>query len=227
MNKKLIALTIVPILIVMSGALAFSSFSGTANTHLTATAATVSFTETAYFNGTNAMNTPLTINDGATVTSGTANYSIETASGESPTLSLNVGNFVPSEWAKFVIGIRNTGSAALNLNTSGSYFELNSSPAMYVYNGTGFQLTPAQIPYSVIAPPETLAGFIGLLSVQPYAGNWTFAYGSVGRQSVPPYLLPGQTFFFSVYLGIGDLAGNSFQGASLSLVFNMYMTSAP
>lgn len=226
MNKKLLVMMLVPVLVMMSGALAFSAFSGSATTNVTATAATVSFTQTAYFNGTNAMNTPFTVNS-MTLSAASSNTTVATNSGSSTTLSLAVGNFVPSEWAKFVIGITNTGTAALNLNNSGSYFELDSTPAAYAYNGTGFHLTPTKVPYSVLAPPETLSGFVGLLSVQPYAGNWTFAYGSVGRQSIPAYLLPGQTFYFSIYIGLGDLVGNSAQGSSLTLSFVMPMTSTP
>lgn len=228
-------MAMVPILAVMSGALAYSAFSGTVTTTLDASSASVSFTQTVYFNGTNAMNTPLILSSsansaGTSVLSTTPNETVGSVvgqTGQDVSFTVSAAHFVPSTWVKFVVGIQNTGSAALDLNTSGNSFTLGSTPAAYVWNGTGFHLTPAAIPYSVIAPPMTQSAFVNLLSVQPYSGNWTFAFGSVGRATVPQYLEPGQTFYFSVYVGLGDLEGNSAQDTSLSLSFVMPMTAAP
>lgn len=224
-----------PILVVMGGALAFSAFSGTITTNIDAKAATLSFTQTLYFNGTNAMNGPLTAytDQGLSqisLTSATPNQTLSSVAGltgQNVEITLSVSNFSPAVWAKFVVGITNTGTAAVALNTSGNDFVLNATPLSYVYNGTGFASTPAQIPYSLIAPPMTLSGFTSLMTVQPYSGNWTFAFGSVGRQTVPQYLLPQQTFYFSIYVGLGNNAPNSFQGQTLTLNFIMPMNSVP
>ena len=45
MNKKLIALMIVPIMLTLSGAMAYSAFSGTALTKVTATAGDITANE--------------------------------------------------------------------------------------------------------------------------------------------------------------------------------------
>lgn len=196
-------------------------------------AATSSYNQTVYFNGTNAQSVnPVTVGS-TVVTSSTANYTVSSQSyiTTNATYSVSASGLTPGKYVKFVVALTNSGNTTLALNETGVNFFINAtetsssgvSQQAYVFNASSdqFQLAPAYLPISEFAPPETLATFIASMSQSPYNTGWDFAYGSNGVQHIAPTLAPGQTFYYSVYVGLGVDASNSVMGSSLALTFSI------
>ena len=127
MNKKLIAMMIVPLMLLMSGALAYSAFSGQANTSITAKAGTITVSEYAEVVTGYSQNTNLTITGGygsntqtATLNSVGVNYSIENLATvpnegglQNITYFVNITNLAPGNWVELSFTLRNNGSVGV------------------------------------------------------------------------------------------------------------------
>ena len=186
-----------------------------------------------YFNGTNAQSVnPVTVGS-TVVTSSTANYTVSSQSyiTTNATYSVSASGLTPGKYVKFVVALTNSGNTTLALNETGVNFFINAtetsssgiSQQAYVFNASSgqFQLAPAYLPISEFAPPETLATFVASMSQSPYNTGWDFAFGSNGVNHIAPTLAPGQTFYYSVYVGLGVDASNSVMGSSLALTFSI------
>ena len=203
-------------------------------TKVTVSAATSAYNQTVYFNGTNAQPVnPLMVGNQQDVTSSTANFTVSTQSyiTMNATYTVSASGLTPGHYVKFVVALENAGTTTLALNETGVNFFMNAteissngaSQQAYIFNATSgkFQLAPAYLPISEFAPPETLTTFVASMSESPYNTGWDFAFGSNGVQNIASTLAPGQTFYYSVYVGLGVDASNSVMGSSLALTFSI------
>jgi hypothetical protein len=218
MNKKLFALMMVPIVVVMGGTFAFSAWAGSANAHFGQTVATVGYTETVTFSGTNANQNPLTIVGSVTtsnVTSSTASYPVYTAAGSAASninVYANVSYMVPGEYVHYTVTVKNTGNAVLNTSTM-------SVGNAYAYNGLNQKLSS---PFSVseLQPPITSAYLAGAVQngLPVTNGNGPiYLFNATTSGSAPYALQPGETFSYTAYAILPSVAPTSWQG------YNFYM----
>lgn len=127
MNKKLIALMIVPIMLTLSGAMAYSAFSGSVTTNVTATAGTLTYSIGTEVVDYYSMNTNISVSGGVgsdtsvvyllgnTVTGQEllAPVPVSGGSGVPIIYYLNVSNLAPGNWVHVEITLTNTGTVGL------------------------------------------------------------------------------------------------------------------
>lgn len=101
-------MVMVPVLVVMSGALAFSAFTGNITTNVNATAGYIGWSE-------NVTGTYVHM-DNTMVKTTYTNVSTPSFSEDSTTMSLGVSNLAPGNWVVFNITVTNTGSVGLELS---------------------------------------------------------------------------------------------------------------
>jgi hypothetical protein len=221
LNKKLISIMIVPILVVMSGALAFSSWSGTGTAIFGMSDATVSYSETLDFMGTNATNiNPVMVGSNANnmvnATAYIPGFEIMGSSGvggTDVTVYANVTNMVPGTWVWFQIIIKNTGSATLNTST------------VFLQEDTFFNELGQQAPSSspiapFFAPP------LNMSYVTQVAANGLPQYDAYGpifllnestSSSTPSYLGPGQSIVYDVVAVLPAVSNSNSIGDSYAI----------
>ena len=198
------------------------------------TAATSAYDQTVYFNGTNAQSVnPVMVGNQSGVTSSTANFTVssQTYITTNATYSVSASGLTPGHYVKFVVALKNAGTTTLALNETGVNFFMNETETFangtseqgYILNATSgkFQLAPAYLPISEFAPPETLTTYTASLNQSPYNNTWDIAFGSNGVQHIAPTLAPGQTFYYSVYVGLGVDASSTTMGSSMALTFSI------
>ena len=218
-------MALVPVLVVMSGALAFSAFTGTVTTDVTASSATFSLSEAGNVALYNATNTVVTItgpNGVGMTAAGVAPLeqlgTISAVSGSSEaTFSVSVNNLAPGDFVSRIFAINNTGSSAVNLGAMS-------------FSGVGSLWVPATFSSTngVVATTSGDAGFAygGLSEYAIYPGN---AYISGTTSSYVPsgILAPGGTAVFWFYVGLTSNAGNNYVGqTSGTLTLTASVTSA-
>lgn len=108
MDKKILVMVMVPVLVVMSGALAFSAFTGNITTNVNATAGFIGWQENVTGTYVHMDNTAVKL----TYTNGSTPSYSQTIS----TVSLGVTNLAPGNWAVFNITVTNTGSVGIELS---------------------------------------------------------------------------------------------------------------
>ncbi len=221
MNKKLFAMMMVPVVVVMGGTFAFSAWSGSANAFFNSQAATVGYTETLSFVHTNASVNPITISNGhssTTVTSSTAGYTVDTQSGgAASTLNVyaNGTGLVPGDFVEFQVTILNTGSAVLNTSLVG----VNS---VAVYNSNGQLITGTDVPISELQPPITTAYLNSVVNTGNYGYGVSdqgvgYLINATSTSSSPASLAHGQSITYSVYVILPMTAPGSTAGNGLSV----------
>ncbi len=208
MNKKLLVMALVPVLVVMSGALAFSAFTGTVTTNVTASSASFTLTEAGNVGVYNATNTVVTITgeQGTSMTSaGVAPLeqlgTITAVNGASEaTFSVSVNNLAPGDYVSLIFAINNTGSSAVNLGAMS-------------FSGVGSGWTPATFsPTSgVVATSSGASGFAygGLSEYAIYPGN---AYTTSSTYESTGILPAGGTAVFWFFVGLTSNAPSSDAG---------------
>ena len=220
MNKKLLVMALVPVLVVMSGALAFSAFTGTVTTNVTATSATFSLTEAgnvALYNATNTVVTIDGINGASMTTAGVAPLEqlgtiTAVSGGVDLSFSVSVNNLAPGDFVSMVFAINNTGTSAVNLGT------MSVTP-------NGWNLGTFSASTGVIGDN----GATGFVYSNPsvygiYPGN---AYKTTATSATSGILLPGGTAVFYFYVGLTSNAGNNYAGqTSGTLTLTASVTSA-
>ncbi len=218
MNKKLFAMIMVPVLVVMGGTFAFSAWTGQANAFFDQSAANVGYTETLTFEHTNAHFTNLTITgtepsaQNLTMNDASLPMLVSQSSGSSSGIAVvivNVSNMVPGDYVNFTVQISNTGTAALNA----SMFKTGEGSTL---SGAEQNLSAQNIlyPHSYLQPPFTSTqinnwaanGVPGLNFTM--TGLWSAFEGST-LTSTPNILGSGQTLTYSVYLFLSGTAGPS------------------
>ena len=237
-NKKLLVMMMVPVLVVMSGSLAFSAFTGTINTSVNTTAGTFSFSDSLLVYGTNAQNTQLTI----------------TGTPQSPPPPLNGpngGTGDPPHHGVVIIGYGSntqlpqtrpliTGASDGTETITQTITITNLAPGDVVefeitVTNTG---TVGMIAGSPAAP--TLAGYqnTNVTFLDPSDANLNFAtsnlgtingwtYGASSYPSPGTVIEPQSSYTYYLFFGLGSLAGDGYMGQTVSFTFVTIETSAP
>lgn len=220
MNKKLFAMMMVPVLVVMGGTFAFSAWEGSANAHFGQTAATVNYKETLTFQGTNAHLTNISLTGTQPgITNQAVNYLssselVSESSGSAVGVAAvyaNVSNLVPGDYVNFTVTITNEGSATLNT----SEFDWSGGQA---YNAAGVPLTNPT-PISGLQPPVTssyLTNVVtnGITNVPATQTNLWYLFNATTSSSTPGTLAQGQTITYSVYAILSGTAPATAAGTS-------------
>ena len=207
----------VPIVVVMGGTFAFSAWAGSANAFFGQTAATVGYTETLSFVGTNASLNPLTIvgqgGTSTTVTSATQGYTVYMASGSAASninVYANVSYMVPGEYVEYTVTVHNTGNAVLNTSTM-------AITGANTYNGNGALLNS---PFSVaeLQPPITSSYLESVVQNGiPQTSGLFYLINATTSTSAPSALSPGSSFVYTVYAILPGVAPTSVQGNSFHI----------
>lgn len=233
MNKKLFAMMMVPVLVVMGGTFAFSAWTGSANAFFNQSAANVAYTETLTFEHTNAMYTNLSMTGGPGTSIGTVvlntntntilvGTSSGTAGGDANVYG-NVTNMVPGDYVYFQVAITNTGSATLNTST----FEWAGAT---VYNALGNALsTPQSI--SSLQPPvgdSYLQNVVqnGISNVGATQSHLWYLINATSTSATPGILHSGDTLTYSVYAILSASAPASAMGTSFAFEIIIPVTAA-
>ncbi len=217
MNKKLFALMMVPIVVVMGGTFAFSAWAGSANAFFGQTAATVGYTETLNYVGTNANMNPLVIvgqgGTSTTVTSATPGYQVYAASGSAASninVYANVSYLVPGEYVEYTVTVANTGNAILNTSTM-------SITGASTYNGNGQQIGPT-FSVSELQPPITSSYLSSVVQNGiPQTNGLFYLINATTSSSAPAALSPGDSFVYTVYAILPGVAPTTTQGGSFHI----------
>ena len=219
LNKKVMALVIVPMLVVMSGSLAFSSFSGTIDTQVYSAAGTLSYSQSLQLQGYNAESTEIVISGQG------PNQNTEVlGNGHSPVLPLLLGtessdssflsqdilitNLAPGDYVVIAVNLKDTGSVGITL---GGYPTVTSQ-------STSGPIATVECDPSIIedkADMEKLTGFV---------------YGFIGINSVTqtvPVIDEGETWEYDLILGLGGMSGNTYQGQNCQFTIATTVESAP
>ena len=196
-------MVMVPVLVVMSGALAFSAFSGTATTNVSATAGYLSWEQTISSNYTYHNNTK--------VTSSYPSMGVSThKTGPNATdMEISVNNLAPGNWVEFNVTITNTGSVGLML--SGATITTTE------LNGTTMQRDSTALTNDTMASTSFMYG--QALGGTGYLYNVTeVPSGSIDN---------GGTATYQIFLGLGSDSGNAYQESMFTLNVGIIVTSDP
>lgn len=199
MNKKLLVLALVPVLVVMSGALAFSAFSGSITTNVNASAGYLSWNQTETSNYTYMHNTDVTTNfsAGSVVKTST--------SGQNATVQyVGVSNLAPGNWVELNFTVENTGSVGLMLTSvsatgSGGYTNTSVSSSDFTYGA------------ALNVSSESDVAFL-------YNVSSSIPTGSIDS---------GNSVTYHIYLGMNEYAGNTYQESTFALAVHITVTSDP
>ncbi len=204
----------VPVLVVMSGAIAFSAFSGSIDTGVSASAGTLSFNENATLVQAYASNTQMTVTG--------ANGMLNTVGGAAPTVSVypvglgwaspsaglsisytaNVANMAPGNWVEIQFYLTNNGTTG---------FILNGAPVL-AQNAAG----AAASNNVTLAPSLSDFGATGVSS-----GTAGFVYYLTSTPTTTSSIDSGHNFVYDLYIGLDNSSGNYWQGASFSFTFDL------
>ena len=204
MNKKLLVLAIVPVLVVMSGALAFSAFSGSITTNVNASAGYLSWEQSITSTYTYEHNTAVT-NNSANVPS----VSTPKTGANMTSMDLTVSNLAPGNWIVFNITVTNTGSVGLELS--------GSTIATQELNATGVNTPTNGLTNSTASTDDFVYG--SALSGTGYE----YAVTEVPSGSVDN----GGTVTYQIFLGLGSTSGNIYQESTFTLNVGITVTSDP
>lgn len=214
----------VPMLIVMSGALAFSAFSGNISNNVTASAGTLSYNENVtvvnyysgntmlgvgnYYNGQGSFATQLGPNDGNPIANPVELGWAGVSNSGMATLNFNVSNMAPGNWVEFQVYDVNNGTVGAIFGAFGN--PDNMSTAVQMDAGLG-----------VYFPTSTSAFLsdVGNANDQGWVTYITFSSGNSGS------LDSGQGFSWDVYLGLAQGSGNSYQMGGPYSLFGWTLTA--
>lgn len=221
------------------GAMAFEH---NQNVNIGASTASVAVSQSVFFNGTNANLNPITY-DGVNYTSTSPLY---TQIGQTyyshglqkVSASFSFGGFEPGDYIQMTVNLTNTGHTIMLLNSSGVY--VNISAGITLQNGSSLISETVQYPLAtVFSPPANNASIImGYLTSSQSSGLtdnygqilpdnelWIAGFSSVNNTPIPQYLNPGQTFAYTVWVGLGTNTANLY-GSTSSLEISVPMIPA-
>ena len=230
MNKKLIAMMIVPIMLTLSGAMAYSAFTGTVTTHVAAGAGTLTYSEDINVVNYFADNTNMT------ATMGTTSYLLSDHSGFNPNTgafsyispelklgsvgpvsynthkqlaTVNISNQAPGNWVELNLTIVNKGSVGFKVG-----------PVSISLNGSKHEYTGTYIEYE-----GSLQQFMAGQYNQSSGMNNYLSYSTQNGYS--PSINVGGTYTISVYLGLGIDSNNAYEENAVPFVISANITSDP
>ena len=193
-------MVMVPVLVVMSGALAFSAFSGTATTNVSATAGYLSWEQSVTSTYTYQHNTVVTNNstDVGTVTTPKSGPNVTD-------MELSVSNLAPGNWIVFNITVMNTGSVGLELSGATITTMETSGLANSSVSASDFVYGMA-----LSSTSSKLVGYYYNVTEMPS--------GSINH---------GGSTMYQIFLGLGSNSGNAYQESSFTLNVGITVTSDP
>ncbi len=229
MNKKLAVLLVVPILIAMGGTFAFSAFSGSSSVAINSTAGHLTWENNLTLVGTNANNTPLTVEgpNGHIFEIGAAEpyhdnsgmyklglgnqfYTTATSGRE---YTVNVTNFAPGEYVEFVATITNNGTVGFMVSQGHITMKTSSDST---YNSAGAPINASMVTASSFASDlESSTGYI---------------YNVTDFSNFNTSLSPEGSATMVIWVGLGNSNGadvNHYQGSDFSLNINLNVVSDP
>lgn len=207
-------MVMVPVLVVISGALAFSAFSGTATTNVSATAGYLSWEQSITSTYTYHDNTAVTNNSKSV-----ASVSTPKMGPNATDMMLTVSNLAPGNWIVFNITVTNTGSVGLMLSGSTiTTMELNATGGNTPKNG----LVNASISTSDFMYGHALNPTSTTSTTAPGVGYY-YAVTEVPSGSIDS----GHTVTYQIFLGLGQNSGNAYQESSFMLNVGITVTSDP
>lgn len=192
MNKKMTALLIVPILLIASGSILFSSFTGSILTTVNSTAA-----------GDPAWNqyvsSTYTFSDNTKIANQTS-ITEPTSTVDQGSIDISIFNLAPGNWVEFNITVTNTGSSNIML----SNYSLTTSEQ----NFEGIQgiLTNDSIALNAFKFGYALLGTGYLYNVSGLPSN---------------VLFPGESAVYTIFLGLGYASNNSYEESNFKIVLTV------
>lgn len=229
MNKKLAVLLVVPLLVALGGTLAFSAFSGSSSVAIDNTAGHLTWTNDLTLVGTNANNTPLTLNgpNGAIYEVGSAEpyfhsngmyhlnlglqrYTTATSGRE---YVVNVTNFAPGEYIELTAVITNNGTVGFMVMPVAPTFTTSSNAT---YNPSNQAINGTQV---------SSANFMSDLKSST---GWVYNVTTVSGFNTS--LSPEGTAIMTLYIGLGNSNGadvNHYQDSDFSLNVGLNIVSDP
>jgi len=249
----IIAMLIVPLMVVSSGAIAFSAFTGSINTTVVSSAGYLSFDESSELTEYYSHNTPMTLTTGlgadtviTDISSGTPGYGgvlavvpIRGFTNDSFTYYVNVSNLAPGNWVELTLIIVSGGSVG--------FIVTGPSVGSAVFSGTDLNLTnvtglhglgsgtlfmgdsdeTGAVALGDISGTGTLYATNGAGTIgSPGLPGYVFAYGAKSgfSTSLEGSHIPVE---FNIWIGLSSDAGNNYQESSVSLPITVYITSDP
>ena len=221
MNKKILALAMVPLLIGLSGAMAFSQFTGTDAKQITATAGTFSMTEGAavssFYASSGSMmtvtgpveNSHSSVTWGPTSTKDTLGTSTLAVGESSMTYDITVSNLAPGEWVNITFLLTNTGSLSITMSPS----MLTSAQSTGVDGAALGAIT------------NDSASLMSFVNNVPLSGEG-WAYGVSGLyQNIPSVLTPSSESAFTLSIGLGNSAPNIYETSSFTVSVSISLSA--
>ncbi len=209
----------VPVLVVMSGSLAFSAFQGSITTNVNTTAGVLSFSQDLSLIGSDATNTAVTVScseTGNQVTvggpsPGSMPFDLGTVSSSSSSISqtVEVTNFAPLDYVIIEVTITNTGTVGMTVG----WPQIVSNPTVPSWE---------IVNNSVYWGPTNLGWLEGV-------PGFCYAYYNFAPTSTPPVTLaPGDSATYYLSIALGSYGNqNSLQDSTLSLTLTTDVTSSP
>ena len=223
MNKKLLVMVMVPVLVVMSGALAFSAFTGSITTNVSAASGDLNFNQQAFIAQWNSTNTQLGV--GATNVTGVETGSMALATdhpyatsewtmmslgwagakyGDTITQSVNVSNLAPGNFAVFKFQVTNNGTVGMIL----------SSVSASGTSGTG------------VTTASSYSEFLGAMS-QSSSDSGLYVFANLTTPAGTS-IDNGGSAYYTVYVGLAGGSSNTDMSTSLpSVSVTASITSDP
>lgn len=207
MNKKLFVMVMVPVLVVMSGALAFSAFTGSITTNVSAMSGDLNINQQAFIAQWNSTNTQLGV--GATNVTGIETGQMALATdhpymtspwtmtslgwagahfGRKITQSVNVSNLAPGNFVVFKFQVTNNGSVGIILNS---------------VSATG----------SGVSSASSYQSFLGAMS-QSSSATGLYVYANLTTPSGTSIDVGGSAYY-TVYVGLAGGSINTDMSATL------------
>ncbi len=210
MNKKILALAMVPLLIGLSGAVAFSQFTGSDNKVINATAGTLQFTESAEITSVamdpssmlSVAGPSATYGAGGTPFSGGAmdlGSMVSSSGTNTMTYTISASGLAPGDWFAVQFTLANTGSVPFLATVPGG--------------GATVSVNPNSLSSQAAALTQFPSGSDATGSTWLYLDNTATAFGS---GLFMPTSGGSSVVTFNVYIGLGNNAGNSYEGSTFT-----------
>ena len=228
-NKKVIAMMIVPIMLTLSGAMAYSAFTGLSTTNVAAGAGTLTYSENINLVNYFSQNTNMTAMMGSNSYTLSNHAGFDPSNGEfnylSPSLylgsvgpvsyndyhqlaTLNVSNLAPGNWVEANLTIVNQGSVGFIVGP----LTISVNTTNHVYTNTYLEQEPSVSSF--------MAGEYNQSSGMNY-----IAFSTQGNYSHS--IDVGGSYTISVYLGLGIGSDNDFEENTVPFVISANITSDP